>query len=244
MVAIYTSLLWLPSFQRIHVTFGNSDQSTGASMLHWCLLYPWRLPHVALESSRTDPYRQGCSLLIAPSCRSACAVRALRKYLSLRSVSGVSPLYVFHSGAYLTRAKVTSTLRTLLQRLSIPTELYASHSFRIGAATTAAGLPLLQVRCFKWLVVCSLNRTQGCRKQQQGYLFQMNAVTPLKTSQQAHARLVSYTWKNTPPLNFTHDLYHSCINTASCQISTQPLCYTSTNTTSVETLHATLVTLQ
>ena len=52
---------------------------------------------------------------------------------------------------------------------------------------------LLQVRCFKWQVVCSLNRTQGCQKQQQGYLFQMNAVTPLKTSQQAHAKLVSYT---------------------------------------------------
>ena len=96
-----------------------------------------------LKSSKTDPYRQGCSLLIAPSRRSVCAVRALRKYLSLRSVSGASPLYVFQSGAYLTRAKVTSTLRTLLERLNIPTELYASHSFRIGAATTAAeaGLP-------------------------------------------------------------------------------------------------------
>ena len=96
-----------------------------------------------LKSSKTDPYRQGCSLLIAPSRRSVCAVRALRKYLSLHSVSGASPLYVFQSGAYLTRAKVTSTLRTLLQHLSISTELYASHSFRIGAATTAAeaGLP-------------------------------------------------------------------------------------------------------
>ena len=52
----------------------------------------------------------------------------------------------------------------------------------------------LQVRCFKWQVVCSLNGTQGCRKQQQGYLFQLNVVTPLKTSQQAHARLVSYTY--------------------------------------------------
>ena len=53
------------------------------------------------------------------------------------------PLYVFQSGAYLTRAKVTSTLRTLLQRLSIPTELYASHSFWISVASTAAeaGLP-------------------------------------------------------------------------------------------------------
>ena len=57
--------------------------------------------------------------------------------------SARSPLYVFQSEAYLTRAKVTLTLRTLLQCVSIPTELHASHSFRIGAATTAAeaGLP-------------------------------------------------------------------------------------------------------
>ena len=95
-----------------------------------------------LKSSKTNPYRQGCSLLIAPSLHSVCAVRALRKYLSLRSISGASPLH-FQSGDYLTRAKVTSTLRILLQRLSIPTEPYASHSFRIGTATTAAeaGLP-------------------------------------------------------------------------------------------------------
>ena len=102
---------------------------------------------------------------------------------------------------------------------------------------------MLQVRCFKSQVVCSLNRTQQCRKQQD-YLFQMNAVTPLKTSQPAHARLVSYTRINTPLLNFTHDLCHSLINTASCQISTVTLCYTLTNRTSVETLHTTSVTLQ
>ena len=96
-----------------------------------------------LKSSKTDPYRQGCSLLIAPSPHSVCAVRALRKYLSSRSICGASPLYIFQSGAYLTKAKVTLTLCTLLQRLSILTELYASHSFRISAATTAAeaGLP-------------------------------------------------------------------------------------------------------
>ena len=96
-----------------------------------------------LKSSKTDPYCKGCSLLIAPSLRSVCAVQALRKYLSLRSISGASLLYVFLSGAFLTRAKVTLTLCTLFQHLSIPTEFYASHSFRIGAATTAAkaGLP-------------------------------------------------------------------------------------------------------
>ena len=48
-----------------------------------------------LKSSKTDSYSQSCSLLIAPSRRSVCAVRALRKYLSLRAVSGASPLYVY-----------------------------------------------------------------------------------------------------------------------------------------------------
>ena len=116
---------------QVHLCFTDVFlTSEGCLMLH-------------LKSSKNDPYRRGCSLLIAPSRHSICAVQALRKYLSLCSISGASPLYVFQSGAYLTRAKVTSTLRTLLQRLSISTELYASHSFRIGTATTAAeaGLP-------------------------------------------------------------------------------------------------------
>ena len=107
-----------------------SFTSTGCLTLH-------------LKASKTDPYRQGCSLLIAPSHRSVCAMRALRKYLALRLTSGTSPLYVFQSGNYLTRTKVTTIIRTLLQRLGISSELYASHSFRIGAATSAAeaGLP-------------------------------------------------------------------------------------------------------
>ena len=50
-----------------------------------------------LKSSKTDPYRQGCTLLIAPSHRSVCAVRALKKYLSTRSFNSTSPLYVFQS---------------------------------------------------------------------------------------------------------------------------------------------------
>ena len=37
---------------------------------------------------------------------------------------------------------------------------------------------------FKWRVVCSPVRTQGCRKQQQGYLFHTNAIIPHKSSQQ------------------------------------------------------------
>ena len=73
-------------------------------------------------------------------------------------------------------------------------------------------------------------------EQQRDYLFHTNAVIASKTSQQAHARLVTIL-----------DLCHTCINTASaryprnlsvtlqqarlCRYFTRDLCHTSVNTT-------------
>ena len=96
-----------------------------------------------LKSSKTDPFRKGCSITLAPSRRSVCAVRAMHRYLDHQPPRSATPLYFFSSGQFLTRDKVTSVLRLQLQRLGFSTECYASHSFRIGAATTAAeaGLP-------------------------------------------------------------------------------------------------------
>ena len=95
-----------------------------------------------LKSSKTDPFRMGCSITLAPSGRSVCAVRAMRRYLAHQRPGNSTPLF-FSTGQFLTRDKVTSILRLQLQRLGFATESYASHSFRIGAATTAteAGLP-------------------------------------------------------------------------------------------------------
>ena len=110
-----------------------------------------------LKSSKTDPYRQGCSLLIAPSGCSVCAVCAIKKYMADRPFNSDGPFYIFQPGLYLTRAQVTSTLCLLLKCLHIPTELYASHSFRIGAATTAAeaGLPLWLIQSLgRWSSNC------------------------------------------------------------------------------------------
>ena len=77
---------------------------------------------------------------------------SVSQLLALRPTSSVSPLYVFQSGCHLTRAKVTSILYTLLQHLGIPTELYASHSCRIGAPTSAAeaGLPPWLIQTLRW----------------------------------------------------------------------------------------------
>ena len=92
-----------------------------------------------LKSSKTDPYRQGCSLLIAPSGRSVCAVRATKKYMAHHPSNSDGPFYIFQSGLYLTRAQVTSTLRLLLKRLLLksgqlqqqPRLAYLRGSFRL-----------------------------------------------------------------------------------------------------------------
>jgi len=96
-----------------------------------------------LKASKTDPFRMGCSITLSPSGRSVCAVRAMHRYLAHQLPGQSTPLYFFSSGQFLTRDKVTSILRSQLKRLGFATESYASHSFRIGAATTAAeaGLP-------------------------------------------------------------------------------------------------------
>ena len=48
------------------------------------------------------------------------------------------PLFQFQDGSFLTREKFVAEVRQLLLAANINAEPYAGHSFRIGAATTAA----------------------------------------------------------------------------------------------------------
>ena len=100
-----------------------------------------------LKASKTDPFQMGCSITLIPSGHSVCAVRAMHRYLAHQLPDNSTPLYFFSTGQFLTRDKVTSILGFQLQRLGFATESYASHSFRIGAATTAAEAGLLP-----WLI--------------------------------------------------------------------------------------------
>jgi len=52
--------------------------------------------------------------------------------------SGSGPLFYFQSGAPLTRSKFVAKLRVVLSEVGIECSKYSGHSFRIGAATTAA----------------------------------------------------------------------------------------------------------
>nr|XP_006815366.1 PREDICTED: uncharacterized protein LOC102808214 [Saccoglossus kowalevskii] len=95
--------------------------------------------YVQLRASKTDPFRHGCIIKIAPTFTSVCAVRAYTKYCSICAPSPQTPAFQFHSGSWLTRQSLTTHLRDLLTRAGIQNpRLYTTHSFRRGAATTAA----------------------------------------------------------------------------------------------------------
>lgn len=94
-----------------------------------------------LKQSKTDPFGRGCTVYLGPSGRPICPVAALSRYLSFRG-SAPGPLFVLRDGRPLTPSIVNSWLRSILSSAGVHGN-YSSHSFRIGAATSAAlaGVP-------------------------------------------------------------------------------------------------------
>jgi len=64
-------------------------------------------------------------------------------YLNSRPSSFDSrPLFIYVSGAFLTREKLTRETRLLISNGGLDSSEFAGHSLRIGAATTAASADL------------------------------------------------------------------------------------------------------
>ena len=90
-----------------------------------------------IKQSKTDPFHQGVEIFLGATNTDICPVQALLQYLGARSPHQ-GPLFVFSSGSPLTRSALVSALHTALQQAGCRPEEYNGHSFRIGAATTAA----------------------------------------------------------------------------------------------------------
>ena len=94
---------------------------------------------VKIKQSKTDPFRQGVSICLNRTYLPLCPVTALLAYLVVRG-SEDGPLLLM-KGQPLTRPQLVSQLRKALAAAGLQPE---NHSFRIGAATTAAacGVPV------------------------------------------------------------------------------------------------------
>lgn len=92
---------------------------------------------VNIKQSKTDPFRLGVKVWIGRTGGDLCPVTAVLAYMALRG-PGEGPLFRFRNGSPLTRQKLVIKLREVLQKVGIDCSKYSGHSFRIGAATTAA----------------------------------------------------------------------------------------------------------
>ena len=95
------------------------------------------LIRLTIKQSKTDPFRQGVDIYIGSTNGPVCPVKALIEYLWVRP-STQGALFLFESGAPLTRASLVARLQQALQRAGLNPSDFNGHSFRIGAATTAA----------------------------------------------------------------------------------------------------------
>lgn len=95
------------------------------------------LVEVNIKVSKTDPFRQGVKVYFGTTARDICPVTAIVHYLALRG-AGPGPLFIFNDGKGLTRERFVLAVKAALSSGGIDASSYAGHSFRIGAATTAA----------------------------------------------------------------------------------------------------------
>lgn len=96
---------------------------------------------VHLKQSKTDPFGVGTTLHLGTTGDTLCPVVAMLGYLAIRPPSP-GPLFIFCDGSTLSRTRLVQSLRQALSAAGVDDSKFSGHSFRIGAATTAAKVGL------------------------------------------------------------------------------------------------------
>ena len=92
---------------------------------------------IYIKKSKTDPFRQGCTIKLWKQGKSLCPVHNLRYYRFLTG-NQAGPLFRFSNGSFLTRQILSRLIHQCIPQADLNT-----HSFRIGGASAAhaAGIP-------------------------------------------------------------------------------------------------------
>lgn len=92
---------------------------------------------VRIKASKTDPFRMGVDVYVGRSGDLLCPVTAVLAYMVARG-KGTGPFFRFQDGKPLTRVRFVARVRDALAKAGVDQSAYSGHSFRSGAATTAA----------------------------------------------------------------------------------------------------------
>ena len=97
---------------------------------------------VTIKGSKTDQVRQGITIVVGRSDSYICPVKSVLAYVTSRGFKS-GPLFCHTDGTPLTRQQLVNRLRETLTQAGVECCRFSGHSFRIGAAITAAakGIP-------------------------------------------------------------------------------------------------------
>lgn len=96
-----------------------------------------RLIKITIKQSKTDPFCRGLDVYLGATDRAICPILGILPYLAARG-DQAGPLFTTEDGRALTRQIFSTQLDSILAKLRLDTKSFNTHSFRIGAATTAA----------------------------------------------------------------------------------------------------------
>ena len=82
-----------------------------------------------------------CTMYVGRTEGPLCPVAAVLNYMAIRGTAQ-GPFFMTSTGQPLIKAAFIAKVRHALKEIGLPYECFAGHSFRIGAATTAAKLGL------------------------------------------------------------------------------------------------------
>ena len=115
----------------------------------------WENPKVIatrIKQSKTDPFRKGVTLMLGKPDDMVCPVSSLLAYLAIRG-SKHGTLFIMANKHCFTPPLFRTSLLQILKSLGLSTQEYSTHSFRIGAVTSAkaAGISYLHIKMFsRW----------------------------------------------------------------------------------------------
>ena len=90
-----------------------------------------------IKESKTDPFRSGVTVHLGRTDRDLCPVAALLSFVADRGLQP-GPLFVHHDGRPVTRQWLVNRVREAIAFAGMDPTPFSGHSFRSGAATTAA----------------------------------------------------------------------------------------------------------
>ena len=93
---------------------------------------------IRLKQSKTDQLRKGVTVVLGKTNKPPlCPVSSLLSYLVARGMAP-GPLFIWDNGHFLTRAHFVTEVKRALELAGVEASNFNGHSFRIGAASTAA----------------------------------------------------------------------------------------------------------